>query len=119
MPPAADTDVGLHEFLAERARRTSDTRLALGAGGGLAAVVAALSWRPPGWRLLACVGVFVLAFGVWGIADRELHERGATSTPAVGIALRMLRALAAACGALAVLLLLLGVVGLGLGTWIS
>jgi len=111
-------DANLVEFLSSRARNTSDGRLALDAGLGFVVAIIALIWRPGGWHLIACIGVCFAAFGAWGIADRELRERAANAAPDVRL-LRVGRAMAAVVGALAAALLLIGLLGLALGTWIS
>jgi len=117
----ASRDANLREFLRTRARSASDGRLALDAGLGFLATIAVVIWRPGGWHLMACIGLCFAAFGGWGIADRELHEREGRSTD-TGIGLRLLRAgraIAAGIGAVAGGLLLVGLLGIALGTWIS
>ena len=68
----------LTQFLAARARQASDARLALDVGAGFLVVLAASIWRGKGWDVAATAGLCVLAYGVWGITDRELGERGKT-----------------------------------------
>lgn len=119
MHSAPQPDAGLPEFLAARARHASDTRLAVNAGAGLVAASAALWWRPPAWPLFLSAAACFFCYGVWGIADRELQAPGRRAAPALAAVLRGTRALAAAAGALALLVLLFGIVALGLGTWIS
>ena len=116
-----ESDLNLREFLTARARTASDLRLALDAGLGLLAAIVALLWRPGGWKLVASAALCFLAFGGWGIADRELQERE-HNPGASRISLRLLRlarVLAAILGATAAIALLVGVLGVALGTWIS
>jgi hypothetical protein len=70
-----DTEVGLAEFLSNRARHSSDARLAIDAAAGFAVAFAAALWRGPGWHILASASLCFFAYGVWGITDRELHDR--------------------------------------------
>jgi hypothetical protein len=113
-------DANLVEFLSTRARSASDGRLALDAGLGFLVTVVAVIWRLGGWHLIACVGLCFTAFGAWGIADRELRERGGPSVDGVGLhLLRIGRGVAAGVGALAGALLLVSLLGMALGTWVS
>jgi len=111
----------LAEFLTRRARSTSDGRLAIDVAAGLVVAIAAVIWRPEGWHLVASAAVCFLAFGAWGITDRELREREIASAMSFGSyrLLRFGRVLAAGLGALAAATLLLGLLGIALGTWIS
>jgi hypothetical protein len=59
------------------------------------------------------------AFGVWGIAMRELDERGARDSSKTILLLRALRICAATVGIVAGALMLLQALGLALGSWIS
>jgi hypothetical protein len=110
-------DANLVEFLSARARGATDGRLALDAGIGFVAAIVALIWRPAGWHIVACVGACFMAFGGWGIADRELRE--ATESELSARWLGVGRAIAAGLGALAAGILLLSLLGFALGTWIS
>lgn len=104
--------------LAIRARATSDGRLALTVIGGLAATLGMAIWRPFGWMVLGSIGLCAAAFGAWGIADRELAERGAVSRSSA-VVLRIVRAgsvIVGTCAATAAVLVMLGG---ALGTWIS
>lgn len=112
-------DISLFTALAARARRSSDTRLAADGAGGLI-VAGGVAWlRPPGWLFFLEASVCVAAFGVWGIAARELEERVEGDAPAVHAALRAGRFGAATVGVIAACAMILQVVGLTLGTWIS
>jgi hypothetical protein len=118
-PQQADLD--LREFLTARARGASDLRLALDTGLGFVVVVIALLWRPGGWKLLASAALCFVAFGGWGIADRELRERELSSGHSENAVrlLRVTRFFAVILGGAAAVALLVGVLGLALGTWIS
>jgi hypothetical protein len=109
----------LPQFLAQRARKASDGRLALDAAAGLVALAAAVVVASPVNMLLAAVGTCFLAFGLWGITDRELGERRETMGPFGGALLAAARAVAAAIGVIGGLGLIFGGLAVTLGTWIS
>jgi hypothetical protein len=110
-------DAGLPEFIAFRARNTSDRRLVAYAILGVLSVTAVLVWRPMAWLLLLNVAACVAAFGLWGIADRELEGRDhARRVAGILSVLRFALAVIGACGLVGVLLVGLGVV---LGPFIS
>lgn len=114
---ANGSELTLAAVLVRRARQASDGRLVLDAAGGLIAGALAVAFRPPAWPVLLSVGVCLLAFGVWGISDRALHE---TETMSPGIhALRALRVAAAGLGVLGAVALVATVMALMLGRWIS
>lgn len=114
-------ELNLVEFLTTRARRASDTRLVLDAAIGLVAALIAVIWRPTGWLLVASAALCVAAFGWWGIADRELRERVVNAADArdAHTILRVMRATAVGLGSLGAGALLIGLLGVALGTWIS
>ena len=64
----------LGEFLSTRARHASDRRLAVDVGAGFTVLLLTLIWRGPGWPILASASTCFLAFGAWGISDRELND---------------------------------------------
>lgn len=107
----------LTEFLADRARRASDARLALNAGLGLSVAAAVAFWRPPGWMALVSLALMFCAYGIWAILGRELSE-GAQVGLKHGV-LTVLRAIAAIGGTLAGLVCIATVLGIALGTIIS
>jgi hypothetical protein len=109
----------LPRFLAQRARRASDGRLALDAAAGLVALAAAVVVASPGNLILAAVGTCFAAFGLWGITDRELGERRGTIGPIGGGLLFAVRAVAAAGGVIGGLGLIFGGLLVALGTWVS
>jgi len=113
-----NTEPGLLEFLAMRARRASDGRLASESGIGFVVALAALAWRPKGWLLFVSTGVCALTFGLWGIADRELRERVAAPTGATST-LRFARDSVGVLGGVAAIAAALSFLALALGTIIS
>ena len=112
-------DASLPELLAARARHASDTRLALDAVIGFVVLIVSARWRGPGWHLSASIAACFFAFGVWGIADRELGERASTGSRALMLTLRIARALAVAFGVFAVFVVLASALGIALGRMIS
>lgn len=95
----AAPEPSLAQFLAARARRASDARLAIDVGVGLFVLIGASIWRGSGWLVVATASLVVLSYGAWGIADRELEERagkGQRVTP-----LRVGRVMSAVVGVLA------------------
>lgn len=112
-------DASLREVLAARARTASDKRLVADVLGGLLVAAVALIWRPFGWFLFSSAAVCFAAFGVWGVADRELTESAHQWGGAGTRVWKLLRICAAVAGALAVAALLWGFLALGLGTWKS
>lgn len=112
-------DASLPELLAARARHASDSRLVLDAVIGFAVAVTVILWRGPAWPLLASIAGCFFAFGIWGIADRELGERRATGHSRAIAALRIVRVVAGILGAIATITLLATGLGLALGRMIS
>jgi hypothetical protein len=110
-------EISLAEFLARRARSASDARLIVDAVVGFAVAVAALLAQGPGWHLFSSAGICFLSFGIWGIADRELDERGPSS--ALARWLVVARILSAVVGFLAVAFLAVGALGIAIGRVIS
>lgn len=110
----------LPRFLAQRARAASDLRLTLDAAGGLIAVAAgAAVVRSSFGLILTAAGTCFLAFGLWGIVDRELGERRESVGPIGGPLLAAARVIAAALGVIGGLGLIFAALGVALGTWIS
>ena len=116
---APRTDVSLPELRAARAHDASDTRLALDVALGLFAAAAAGVWRPTGWILLLSAGLCFAAFGAWGIAERELHERVGDDDARQQRLLRVQRSLAIGVGSAAFVVLVLGALAFAFGTVIS
>jgi hypothetical protein len=112
-------DAGLPEFLAARARHASDSRLAADAIGGMLVGVSAAVLRFPAWYLVLAAAACFFAFGIWGIADRELGERGDGASRSLRTTLRAAEVIAAILGTLAFASLLLILMGIALGRIIS
>ncbi len=112
-------DASLPDVLAARARAASDSRLVADVIGGVLAVVALSVWRPWAWLSLAGVALAFAAFGSWGIADRELQERGDRGARWLRITLTSVRVASVIIGAIAAMGALLTGLGVALGTWIS
>jgi hypothetical protein len=113
-----DAELSLPEFLSDRARHSSDARLAADAGIGFVVAIAAVLWRGPAWHLITSAAICFLAYGAWGIADRELLERSAT--PSAGFPwLRLTRLVTATAGFAAALALIVGTLFVALGRIIS
>lgn len=118
---AADTDrnpdVSLFDFLARRARRSSDARLVVDAVVGFVVAIAALLAQSAAWHLFASAGICFLSFGVWGMADRELGERN----PAVSGTrwLTTARVISTITGFLGAAALFIGTLGVIIGRVIS
>lgn len=106
-------------MLVTRARASSDARLAADVAGGLLVLVGIAAWRPPGWLLVAGAALCFAAFGAWGILDRELSAPDDARARWRVRLLRAARAIAAALGFVAAAVLLVQLLGLALGTWIS
>ena len=70
----------LGEFLASRARSASEIRLVGDAAFSVLAAVAVGVWRGPLWDVRIAIALCFLAFGIWGVADRDIGRReGATN----------------------------------------
>jgi hypothetical protein len=119
MNPALRPDASLAEYLAARARASTDGRLVADVIAGACVVIAVAAWRPTGWLCLIGAAACFVAFGAWGIADRELGERADTPRGAMRSVLVVVRTLALGLGVLAAALALFAALALTLGTWIS
>jgi hypothetical protein len=114
----ADQEESLGQFLATRARGASDARLAGDAIAALLTAVAIGFWRGPAWDIRIAVAACLLAFGIWGIADRDLARISASPRHAL-ILLRATRIAAAVLGFAAAAFLLIALVGKAIGRVIS
>lgn len=114
-----DGDENLWQFVGSNARRTSDGGLAAAAAAGLVGAVASVVWGGRGWMLPCALALCLVAFGAWGISDRELSERMSGGNDRGLNALRVARWLAASLGTLSGLAALFAALALTLGTWIS
>lgn len=109
-----ESEPSLSEFLVARARRSSDARLALDVAAGFTVALAAALRRGPVWILVASAAGCFLAYGAWGIVDRELLERGSGDGRGVR-ALRAGRVIAAIVGALAAAMVLVSGLAVAIG----
>lgn len=112
-------DASLPQFLAARARHASDARLAADLIGGLTAAVGTVYWHGPGWYVATSIAICFLAFGAWGIADRELGERAPGDRRTVVRLLAAVRIVAVVVGAGAVAVVAVSTLGFMLGLMIS
>src|SRR2546423_5789681 len=103
--PAREHEETLGEFLASRARRATETRLAGDAIAAMLTGAAIALWRGPAWDLRISLAACFLAFGIWGIADRDLQRQ--TASHGMKLFLRATRVAAAASGFAAAVYLLL------------
>jgi hypothetical protein len=108
----------LTEFLASRARQTTHSRLTGQAAGAILAAVAIAVWRGPAWEIRLSIAACLFAFGVWGIADREL-ARPANPWHRPSMVLRATRVIAAVLGFAAAAFLMMALLGRSLGRIIS
>lgn len=115
---SSNPDANLAELLVARARHATDRRLATDVVVGLAVVTAAWYWHGPAWYLLLAAASSLVAFGVWGIADRELSEHEAAGRP-LRLSLRVLRVLAGVVGFAAAAFVVMAALGVALGKIIS
>jgi hypothetical protein len=116
--PRAESDLSLTEFLSSRARHASDARLALDVACGFIVAVGAAVWHGRGWYLATSAATCFLAYGVWGIADRELLERAGAS-PRGRSLLDAVRVASVIVGIIAAIALVLLVMAVALGRLIS
>jgi hypothetical protein len=119
MNPTLRLDASLSEFLVARARSASDGRLVLDVVAGSLLALGLATWRPTGWISLVAALLCLVAFGLWGITDRELRERAQDAPSAIIGVLRAARATVTLVGGLAAVTALFASLGLVLGTWIS
>jgi cation transport ATPase len=116
--------IGIDQLWRDTARRASDSQLAVSAAlmipVVLGTVVATLlDVGVVRWWPVLLIPLFISAFGFWGIADREIKDRGQNQLSSGTPGWRTLRSaavgLAIGCAAVATLLFL----RLTLGRWIS
>jgi hypothetical protein len=108
----------LYAMLAVRARRASDAMLAaLAAIGGISAV-ALLAVRPR-WWMYALLPVMAGAFGLWGILERGISERGAERSVRYERAVAVAQWSAVALGTVAALVTAFALLGVLMGPFIS
>lgn len=124
MTPSLDDDSvssepqSLYATLATRARGASDAMLAaLTAIGGLWTV--ALAATRPRWWMYALLPVVVGAFGMWGILERAIAERGAQRTARYERTMSAGQIVAIAVGSIAALVTAFAVLGFLMGPFIN
>ena len=116
---AVERDEGFGDFIVRRAHAASDLALAAWAALGGTMLIAVAVLRPPGWIFLGGLAALALAFGGWGIADRELCDDRVTASRPMRFAVRVVRALAVFLAVVAAIALVFAVPMLGVGTVIS
>jgi hypothetical protein len=115
---AVEEEETLGAILADRARRASDSLLAGHAIAATLALVGIAVWRGPLWDVRLSVAVCLMAFGIWGIADRDLRS----DTPrgrGLLLTLRSARVVSAVVGFSALAYMMMSLLGRTLGTIIS
>jgi len=113
-----EQEESLGQFLASRARDISDSRLAGNAIAAALMAVGVAAWRGPLWDVRIGIAVCVLAFGIWGVADRDL-EQDATASRHKVLGLRLTRLVAAATGFAAAAYVMMALLGRAIGKVIS
>jgi hypothetical protein len=108
----------LGEFLAARARNASEIRLVGDAAFSVFAAVAVGVWRGPLWDVRIAIALCFLAFGIWGVADRDLARRPEASRREVMVP-RVTRIAAAILGFGAAAYLMMSLLGRAIGRVIS
>ena len=108
----------LRGFLTREIRQASDGQLAFAATFGVIVTTVALWWHLRGWLFFAVSGVTCGAAALWGITDRHLAELDDSQHSASRI-LRSCRFVFGALGVVAGAGMILRVLSLALGTWIS
>jgi hypothetical protein len=108
----------LAQFLASRARDASQMRLAGDAAFSIFAAVAVGFWRGPLWDVRIAIALCFVAFGLWGIADRDLARTPDAPWQEV-IVPRVTRALATVLGFGAAAYLMMSLLGRAIGKVIS
>ena len=113
-----DREETLGEFLASRARNASEIRLVGDAAFSIFAAVAVGVWRGPLWDVRIAIALCFLAFGIWGVADRDLARRP-DAPPRERIVPRAARIAAAILGFGAAAYLMMSLLGRAIGRVIS
>jgi hypothetical protein len=116
--PISGEPPSLFAMLAVRARKTSDATLAAFAAiGGITIVI--LGAERPRWWMYALLPVAAGAFGLWGILERGISERGANRSARYDRVVAAIQWLAVAIGTMAAIVSAFAVLGIFLGTIIS
>lgn len=119
MVSAMGSSLSLTDAVVHRARTRSERRLAADVSAGALVAAAAIAWRPTGWAVIASAALCFAAFGLWGFSDRLLAAPGHLCNRVVLAFLLVLRTVAVTVGVASALVLLFGIAGLAMGTWIS
>lgn len=107
-------DASLTAFLAARARHASFQRLMADAAGGFLVATAVSLWRGPAWSLVSPFAICFFAYGIWGITDRHLGDHSIKGS--LLIYLHVARTLATILGFAAAFFLVMGAVGMAIGS---
>ena len=118
LDPRATEPPGLFAMLAVRARRAPDAVLATMAGIGGVSVIALAAVRPR-WWMYALLPVAAGAFGLWGILERGISERGALRSTRYDLVVAAMQWLAVAIGTVAAIVTAFAALGIFLGRIIS
>jgi hypothetical protein len=113
-----EQEESLGQFLASRARDLSDSRLAGNAIAAALMAVGVAAWRGPLWDVRIGVALCILAFGVWGVADRDL-EQDATASRRKVMGLSLTRLVAATVGFSAAAYVMMALLARAIGKVIS
>ena len=108
----------LFAILALQARRASDVTLASMAAIGAMGAVALVAVRPT-WWVFAMPVIAVGAFGIWGMLERGIAERGARRSERYDRAVSVAQWIAVATGAIAAIATVFAVLGLLVGPFKS
>jgi hypothetical protein len=112
--PVAVEPPGLFAMLGARARRSSDALLASLAGIGVVAAVALAAIRPAWWAF-ALPLVSAGTFGLWGMLERDIAERGVDRSARYDRIVGALQRTAMVIGTLCAIITVFAVVGILLG----
>jgi hypothetical protein len=116
--PVSGEPPSLFAMLAVQARKASDATLAAFTAIGGVAVVALIAVRPR-WWMYALLPVVAGAFGLWGILERGISERGANRSARYDRVIAAMQWLAVAIGTVGAIVTAFAVLGIFLGTIIS
>ena len=113
---------GIDQIWRDYSRKATDSQLAVLAAL-IVPVIVALAWSAsrqspvPSWWPVILLPLFLSAFGLWGIGDRELH--GVDRSPLAAVCWRLIRGLSVVLAVVCIV----AAVGLfmhyTIGTWIS
>jgi hypothetical protein len=117
-PTTWDSTASLSELLHARALATAPRRLWIDLAGGAVAAATASWFRPIGWVAITSAGLCFAMYALWAVSERQLEGEPTRSGGRRGL-WRGLRAVTTMFGLLTFVALLLSLLGLTLGTWIS